>query len=192
VAQATGAKKSIYQLKVTLKGSRPPIWRRVLVPGDIRLSDLHDVLQVVMGWHDYHLHVFTAGGESYGALDPDYGLEDTIDERRVPLSRIAKTPGSRILYEYDFGDSWYHELLVEKILPPDPGVQYPICVTGRRACPPEDIGGIWRYGQFLAAIADPENPDHEELLEWIGGNFDPGAFDLAAINRRLGLLPRRS
>ena len=191
MAVTARSKPTITQLKVTLKGSRPPIWRRILVPSEITLPRLHEVLQAAMGWHNYHLHMFSAGGRSYGEPGPDFDLEDVANERRVPLSLIAPRLGARVLYEYDFGDSWEHELLVEKILPPDAGMRYPICVTGRRACPPEDVGGIWGYTEFLATLADPEHPEHAEMLEWIGGSFDADAFDLGEVNQRLGSLSRR-
>jgi len=103
----------------------------------------------------------------------------------VKLKDVVSREKAKFIYEYDFGDGWEHELLVEKILPPTAGQRYPICLKGKRACPPEDVGGIWGYADFLEAIQDPNNPDHEDLLEWIGGSFDPEAFDLEEINRRL-------
>jgi hypothetical protein len=175
---------SIYQLKVTLKGSKPPIWRRLQLRGDTRLSELHDILQLAMGWGDAHLHQFTAGEQSFGRPDADDWTE-VRDERQVVLSQVARAEKARLGYEYDFGDSWEHQLLVEKILPPEPGKDYPVCVAGKRACPPEDVGGIWGYADFLAAIRDPEHREHKELLEWIGGAFDPEAFDLEAVNAAL-------
>jgi hypothetical protein len=181
------AKADIYQLKVTLKHSKPPIWRRIQVPGDINLGKLHHILQVVMGWEDYHLHQFIVGGEYYGEPHPDYEVwgPEMRDERRVKLYQIAPDEGSRLLYEYDFGDSWEHDLLVEKILPPEPGVDYPRCLKGKRAGPPEDVGGVWGYDSFLEAMRDPDHPDHEDLLEWVGGEFDPESFDLDGINEDL-------
>lgn len=174
----------IYQLKITLRGSRPPIWRRVLAPGDITLAKLHAVVQAAMGWYDSHLHEFTVDGMSYGVPHPDYGGE-VKSERRVKLSEVATAPKAKLRYVYDFGDDWDHEILVEKILPPEPGVQYPVCIAGRRACPPEDCGGVWGYANFLAAIQDPAHPEHDDMLEWIGGSFDSEAFDLEAINQAL-------
>ncbi|MSP12187.1 MAG: plasmid pRiA4b ORF-3 family protein [Chloroflexi bacterium] len=174
----------IYQLKVTLKGSKPPIWRRIQVRGSTTLAKCHMILQIVMGWTDSHLHQFDVGGVYYGTPDSDWG-EDIKNERRVKLEQIVSAVKDRFVYEYDFGDSWEHQIVVEKILAPEPGVHYPICLTGKRACPPEDVGGIWSYPEFLEAIRNPEHPEHEEMLEWIGDGFDPQAFDPEAVNRVL-------
>jgi hypothetical protein len=173
----------VYQLKVTIQGIRPPIWRRLQVRGSATLPKLHDAIQIAMGWTDSHLHMFNVGGVSYGLPDP--GLDDVRSEQRVKLGQIVSGAKDRFTYEYDFGDSWEHEILVEKVLPPDPGVHYPICLAGKRACPPEDVGGVWGYADFLDAIAHPEHAEHEEMLEWVGGAFDPEAFDLQAVNGAL-------
>ena len=180
--RAETAPPMIYQIKVTLKGSKPPIWRRIQVRGDITLARLHKVLQAVLGWHDYHLHSFRVDGIEYGQPDPDLPMRS---DKNVKLNQFIPGEKFRFTYEYDFGDSWEHLLVVEKILPPEPGVHYPRCLAGKRACPPEDVGGIWAYPQFLEAIRDPEHPQHEELLDWVGGEFDPEAFDLEAVNRKL-------
>lgn len=174
----------IYQLKVTLRGSKPPIWRRIQVPGDVTLAKLHDILQVAMGWTNSHMHQFITGAGYYGVPDRESGL-DIKSERTARLERIAPAEKIRFIYEYDFGDSWQHEILVEKILPPEAGVRYPLCITGKRSGPPEDCGGIWGYEELLAATRDPENPEHEEMLEWVGDDFDPEAFDLEEINAAL-------
>jgi len=181
----------IYQIKVTLDDTHPPIWRRILVPAHTTLLKLHDILQIVMGWEDYHLHMFTIEGSIYG--DPannEYGDLGTIDEANYKLSQVIYQEGQRLSYEYDFGDSWDHTLLVEKILPPQEGVRYPLCLKGKRACPPEDVGGVWGYENFLEAIRDPNHDDHEEYLTWIGGKFDPEAFDLEEVNTRLRRMGR--
>jgi hypothetical protein len=160
------------------------------VTDDITLPKFHRILQVIMGWEDYHLHVFDIGGVNYSM--PYYPGEVDLDEmgmtseKRVKLSKLALAEKSRFLYEYDLGDSWIHEILVEKILPPDPEVKYPICIAGERAAPPEDCGGVWGYEEFVEAISDPENPEHDEYLDWAGGDFDLEKFDLEAINRELG------
>lgn len=184
------AQDAIYQIKVTLQNSKPPIWRRLLVPGDTTLADLHDIIQVAMGWEDYHLHQFIIQGEYYGEPSPD-DLFDVHDERKVTLRQIAPHEGFRFRYEYDFGDGWLHQILVEKILPPEPGQFYPVCIAGKQACPPEDVGGIWGYYEFLEAIQDPDHPEHEDYLEWIGGEFDPEAFDLEAVNQGLRAMGER-
>jgi Plasmid pRiA4b ORF-3-like protein len=174
----------VYQIKVTLKGSRPPIWRRMQVINDTTLAQLHRLLQCVMGWEDAHLYQFVVSGIRYG--DPRLlGELDAEDARTVPLATLGLCEKRKFLYEYDFGDSWEHELLVEKILPRDEGKRYPVCLTGKRTCPPEDCGGIWGYASFLEAIRDPEHPEHDEMLEWVGGEFDPDIFDLDEVNREL-------
>jgi hypothetical protein len=185
--RAMPSKARIYQVKVTLNASEPPIWRRVLVPGDVTLERLHYILQVAMGWTNSHLHQFFVGQTSFGQPHPDYGFE-MRDERRVKLSQIASGEGFTFRYEYDFGDSWLHNLVVEKALEPEPGQEYPVCVEGERACPPEDVGGVWGYEVFLDAIGDPDHPEHERYLEWIGGEFDPEEFDLDAVNAALRAL----
>jgi len=174
----------IYQLKVTLHGSPPPIWRRVLVPGKFSLHEVHQVIQLVMGWTDSHLHQFIIDGQYYSIPSPE-DFESVRDERRHSLSQIVTREKSKFFYEYDFGDSWEHEIVVEKILSPESGVKYPACIKGKRACPPEDVGGLWGYETFLEAIGDPHHEEHDSYLEWVGGDFDPEACDLVEINQAL-------
>ena len=176
--------RAVYQIKVTLQGSKPPIWRRIQITSDITLVQLHRILQRVMGWEGSHLYQFVMGGIAYGDTGM-VGEWDVEDARTVTLAALVRGEKSKLLYEYDFGDSWEHELLVEKILPRDEGKRYPVCLTGQRACPPEDCGGIWGYASFLEAIRDPEHPEHDEMLEWVGGEFDPDIFDLDEVNREL-------
>ena len=183
-AKTPGSADQIYQLKITLRDSKPPIWRRVLVPGSFSLYKLHHVIQRAMGWTDSHLHQFIVDGQYFGLPSPD-DWEPMIDERRHTLSKIAPEPKYKFVYEYDFGDSWEHQILVEAIMPAEAGVKYPVCIKGKRACPPEDVGGVWGYEVFLAAIADPEHEEHEMYTEWIGDDFDPEAFDLEEINADL-------
>jgi hypothetical protein len=179
------ASKEIYQLKITLTGIKPPIWRRVQVPADLTLAKLHDVIQVVMGWTNAHLHQFIIDGTYYGLRDPDFGLDDVEDERKVKLNQVVRGEKAKFTYEYDFGDSWEHALVVEKVLPPESGVKYPVCVEGKRNCPPEDCGGIWGYEEILEVLQNPKHPEYEERLEWLGGEYDPEAFDVAEVNRGL-------
>ena len=144
-----------------------------------------------MGWEDCHLHQFIVRGEYYGPLDPEdaTGTWKRRTRRRSQISKIAKTGRKvRFIYEYDFGDSWQHEILLEKILEPEPNVTYPRCIEGARACPPEDVGGIWGYAEFLEAISDPNHEDHDEMVEWIGGEFDPEKFSVDKVNKELGEL----
>ena len=180
----------VYQIKVTLKGSKPPIWRRMQVTSETTLAQLHRILQRVMGWEGYHLYQFVVGGMAYG--DPSMLEEmEGEDARKATLATLVRGEKSKILYEYDFGDSWDHELLIEKVLPCEAGKRYPVCLTGKRACPPEDCGGIWSYASFLDAIQHPQHPEHEDMLEWVGGAFDPEAFDLDEINREIQNLKER-
>ena len=173
---------SIHQIKVTLRNIDPPIWRRIQVKSDIRLDKLHDLLQIVMGWNNEHLHGFRVGRKSYGI--PAAFSDDTIDERKARLDEVAKN-GGKLIYEYDFGDSWEHELEIETVLEPEPGVHYPVCLAGARACPPEDCGGFPGYERLLDALRDPANEEYAEQLEWLG-DFDPEAFDLDKVNVHLG------
>ena len=177
------SKAPIYRIKVTLRHIAPPVWRRIEVPADIKLGKLHDVLQMAMGWTDSHLHGFRVGRDSYGVPDPDFP-GDFNNERNVRLNQIADE-GDTIIYDYDFGDSWEHDLKIEKLLPPEPGAHYPRCLKGSRACPPEDCGGPWGYQNLLDALKDPKHENHEEMLEWFGDGLDPEAFDLDDINEAL-------
>lgn len=176
----------IYQLKVTLKGIRPPVWRRIQLFQHATFYDLHLTLQTVMGWWNYHLYAFRAGDvqivepevlESWGEEGPD-----PIHTRLMDYVRDVK---ARFTYEYDFGDSWLHQLVLEKRLPVEPGAFYPRCVAGKRACPPEDVGGAWGYQRFQEIMADPDHPEHEQYREWAGGHFDPEAFSVDRVNERL-------
>ncbi len=174
------ASAQIYQLKVTLKDIRPPVWRRIQVVSDIKLAKLHRVIQDAFGWTDSHLHAFSVAGESYGVPDPDFPGE-TRSERNVQLDGIAAM-GDHFVYEYDFGDGWRHEILVEKELPAEPDAHYPRCLAGKRACPPEDCGGAWGYQNLLNILANPKHEEYEETLEWLGGKSDPEAFELNEVN----------
>lgn len=178
--------QTVYQFKITLKGIRPPIWRRFQVHSDITFYELHRVLQKVMGWYDAHLHLFDLDGLIVTDAETLAEVwEDGLDEQQVRLPQYVKQAGQKLRYEYDFGDSWEHELLLEKILPAEADVYYPRCLKGKRACPPEDCGGVWGYANLLEAMADESHPEREMYLEWLGGKLDPEAFDLAEINERL-------
>jgi hypothetical protein len=183
----------IYQLKVTLKGSKPPIWRRIQVPSDISLYKLHQILQVVMGWTDSHLYQFVVselfGKVYYGEPVPEYGAE-MKSARRMKLNQVASAEKDTFIYEYDFGDCWDHQILVEKILPAAVGVRYPLCLVGKRACPPEDCGGIWGYAELLETIKDPADPEYASMREWLDESFDPEEFDLEDVNQLLHQLTK--
>lgn len=175
---------NILQLCVSLEEIEPRIWRRIQVPDSFTLRQLHRVIQVSMGWQDSHLHQFTLSGKRYGEPDPE-DEENVIDERTVRLRDLPLSIGVSIGYEYDFGDNWQHRVVLEKTLAPDPKTIYPACVAGERSAPPEDVGGAGGYAEFLEAIADPNHEDHDANLEWAGGQFDPKAFSVAEVNRRL-------
>ena len=176
--------RSIYQLKITLKGSKPPIWRRLLVPSTITLPELHNVFQVTMGWTDTHLHQFVVGKKCYGEPDPDF--EDSlIDEAEVRANQLLKKEKDILMYEYDFGDGWEHKVELEKVLPFEKGIPLPKCLKGKRGCPPEDVGGVWGYQEFLKAFQDPAHPEHDEMREWAGEYFDPENFSVLEVNELL-------
>ena len=176
----------IYQIKVTLRDSQLPIWRRIQVRSDITLAKLHRILQRVMGWENAHLHQFVVRGKYYGMTDQDKGEPRKVrDERNYTLGELVAEASAEFVYYYDLGDNWEHVLVVEGTLPPQEGVRYPVCLAGARACPPEDVGGVPGYENFLEAMRDPQHPEHEEYLEWIGGDFDPEAFDVDEVNRHL-------
>lgn len=168
----------VFQLKVTLRDTKPAVWRRVLVDGSSTLDHVHEVIQAAFGWWNYHLHDFEIDGSNYAAPDPDdddWGVP-SIDESGVRLDSIAG-PSSRFLYRYDFGDNWRHDVVVEKVLPRDASMVVPSCVDGRRACPPEDCGGTGGFRDLLAILANPRHPEFRERREWMGRDYDPDAFD---------------
>ena len=172
----------VFQIKVTLRGTRPPIWRRILVSRNINLAQFHNILQVVMGWEDCHLHHFRVGNTFYGTPSDDFGM-GTKNEKKVHLDEVLRKPKDRMMYEYDFGDSCEHDVVLEKIIPKNPKMKYPFMVKGKGTCPPEDIGGVWGYYEFLEAVSDPNHPNHEEMLEWHGDDtFNPDDFDADVIN----------
>jgi hypothetical protein len=176
---------TIYQLKISLRDTKPPIWRRVTVPDDFTLAALHRVIQIAMGWMGGHLHEFDTGHVSYGEADPNWP-DDMEDEAGVKLKKLLKKEKQKIRYIYDFGDDWDHVIELEKILTSDTASPTPQCITGRRACPPEDCGGIYGYYELLDISNDPEHPDYDEMGDWFGEeDFDPAFFDLDEVNKRL-------
>ena len=177
----------LYQVKITLKSSKPPIWRRVVVRSDMKLDRLHQVIQVVMGWTDSHLHQFIVGRTFYGRPDPEFADmgPEMLNERRFTVADVAPAAKNKFIYEYDFGDGWQHEVLVEKALPPDVAFGHPVCLGGANACPPEDCGGIWGYYNLLETLADPKHAEHEEMKDWLGGEWDSTLFELDSANEML-------
>ena len=187
--------EDIYQIKVTLLGTQPPIWRRLLVPSSLTLAQLHNVLQIAMGWENGHMHEFRVGQRRFGRpepADPFMRMPRAESERTARLSAVLQRVGAKMIYTYDFGDSWEHAIVFEKQLPPDPDTKYPTCIDGKLACPPEDCGGIPGFYDLLDALADPNHDRHEELREWIGDDFDPQAFSVENVNRMLSPARRRS
>lgn len=176
----------IYRLHIALRGPRPPIWRRVLVPGNWSLGALHYVVQVAMGWTNSHLHQFIVG-DDYISLYRVEGITSR-DSAQVTLAEIALQPKTKFVYEYDFGDSWEHDIIVEAIVSPEAERRYPVCTAGKRACPPEDCGGVYGYENLLAILSDPAHEEHDDMVAWLRQmhpGFDPEHFDLAAVNKRL-------
>jgi hypothetical protein len=179
---------ALFQFRISLKDSKPLIWRRIQIE-DCTLDKLHEHIQTAMGWTNSHLHQFEIIGKRYG--DPML-LEETFDEMgyedstKSAISEIVPKDGKqfRFSYEYDFGDSWEHEILFEGCPTKEPSTKYPVCLEGERACPPEDVGGIGGFYRFLEALADPKHEQHEELLEW-AGPFDPERFDVAQATREM-------
>lgn len=182
--------KQIYQIKMALKGSKPNIWRRVLMPSDLPLGDVHQIIQTTMGWDNYHLHQFLKDRNYYTVRAPgetDWDIMDSIDYKKMKLklSNLLKAEKDKMVYEYDFGDGWAHDIILEKILPVDPKIKYPVCTAGKMNCPPEDCGGIWGYANMLEILKNPEHEEYNEYLEWLGEEFDPAFFDIAEVNELL-------
>lgn len=180
--------RPVYQFKITLGDASPPIWRRIQVK-HCTLDKLHEHIQTAMGWTNSHLHLFQIGEQRY--VDPELFEEDWSeteyqDSTTTRLTDVLPTDGAplHIRYEYDFGDGWIHDVLFEGVRPAEPGVKYPICLEGKRACPPEDVGGLRGYADYLEALADPTHEEHEMMLEW-NGPFDPEAFDAEQAGRAM-------
>lgn len=184
-----GQQAPVYQVKVGLRGTKPPIWRRLEVPADTNLARLHTIIQLAFDWEDSHLHVFETPYGRFGTPDVDLGHRD---EKSVSLEQVLPDVKAKISYTYDFGDSWEHEIALEKILERSPSVRYPRCTGGRRAAPPEDCGGIWGYEALLQILDDPSHPEHHERLEWLGlddpADLDPTEFYGAGVTAALSRL----
>ncbi len=183
----------IARLKITLDEIKPRIWRRIEVPLAIRLDDLHVVIQEAMGWENYHLYEFRAGGFSWGIPDQDFDFgEQPLAAKKATLAGLLGDAGRKTFkYLYDFGDGWEHSIRVERVVATDPEARYPRLLAAERRCPPEDCGGPWGYVDYLEAIADPNHENHDEMIEWRGPGFDPNDVDEAGIHKRLGRLATR-
>lgn len=209
---------TIHYLRITLRDSKPAIWRRVAVPSEFTLGQLHEVVQIAMGWTDSHLHQFMLKDKNLIDRDPgliarlsDEGRWDDIfaatrgmrvfvstttpfgeptemegeDEDAVTLGEVCPKVKSKLTYEYDFGDGWDHTIEVQKIETPRPGVEYPACLAGKRACPPEDCGGVYGYAHMLEVAGDPEHEEYDDVIDWLDEGFDPEAFDIDEVNDML-------
>ncbi len=178
----------IYQIQIALADSSPKIWRRILVQPTLRLSDFHMTIQIVMGWENDHLHQFIKNKTFYTVrLEDDWTWDDlrNVDYKKLKISDLLNKAKEEIEYEYDFGDSWHHEIILEEILPADANEKYPVCTDGQMACPPEDCGGIWGYYGMLEIIGNPEHEEYEEYMQWLGREFNPEEFDKDSVNKRL-------
>jgi len=179
--------QALYQIKVVLLETDPPIWRRFVVPSSVTLHRLHLVLQDVMGWTNSHLYRFQIRTKEYAEPNPDneFCELDFKNSRRTKLGQLVTKNGDVFRYEYDFGDGWDHMLLVEGILEYDHSARYPLCLTGERACPPEDCGGTHGYAELLEIIRDPDHEEYLDMMTWLGGHFDPDSFDVTIVSQKL-------
>lgn len=182
----------IARLRVSLKGIEPAIWRRVEVPLTATLKALHDVIQAAFLWQDYHLHVFEVGEERYGVPDPEWdSLRSIRSEKGVRLAALIERGVASLTYTYDFGDDWQHRIEVEAIEAADPAAEYPRFVAGERRAPPEDIGGVLGYEEFVWAMARPRHREHAAMVRWYGGPYDPDDIGEAEIVVGVAKLARR-
>lgn len=182
---------SVARLKIVLDDVEPPVMRRLAVPLTIRLDRLHLALQAALGWTDSHLYAFRFGDVAFGVPDPEWG-GGPLDARKTTLRAAIEDTGRKTFkYLYDFGDGWEHSIKVEKIEPGITNLGLPILVAATGRCPPEDVGGPPGYAEFLDALADPEHEQHEDVIRWAGGPFDPNTADTAAIDKDLDTLARR-
>jgi len=175
--------KLLYELRVELQRIEPPIWRILHVPSRTNLLKFHRILQRAMGWTNSHLHLFEVDGKWYGEPSSEWDIE-IMDSRKMTLKEIFQGGRTSFLYEYDLGDSWRHEITLLGTMEGE-SEEKPGCTAGARACPPEDCGGITGYYELLAALSDPNHEDHDAMLEWVGGKFNPDAFDVAAVDKAL-------
>jgi hypothetical protein len=180
------------QLKISLKNSSPPIWRRVLVKSSISFYELHYTIQILMGWGNYHLYEYKIGNYRIGLIDdyfddPEFGVPDIINAKEITLDEVlSKGEVKSFSYEYDFGDGWVHSIVAEKTMPLEQDKYYPVCIKGKLNCPPEDCGGLYGYYNLLEIISNKKHPEYKEMIEWMGGRFDPNEFEIDDVNVDLG------
>ncbi len=172
-----------YQLKITLEDIKPVIWRRFLVDSGIKLPDLSKVIQTVMGWTNSHMHQFVKDGKFYSEPDAE-SYHESIDYSKIRLNQVLTDEKKFIIYDYDFGDGWSHKIVLEKIVE-DKKLKHPECVDGKRACPPEDCGGPFGYGNLMEILSDPDNEEYDSMMDWLEGDYDPEFFDMEEVNEML-------
>jgi hypothetical protein len=183
--------EKVVQLKISLKNSTPPIWRRVLVKSSISFYELHYTIQIAMGWGNHHLYEFKIGDYRIGITDEDFDDPESatskiIVAKEVTLDEvISKGDFKKFSYEYDFGDGWMHSIVVEKTMPLDQDKYYPVCIKGKLNCPLEDCGGLYGYYNLLEIISNKKHPEYRDMVEWMGGRFDPTEFEVEDVNEDL-------
>jgi len=173
----------IYQVVVTIRGIRPPIWRRLLIPADLFLHDFHKVLQTAMGWDNQHVHLFLKGKKIFGMKETGWMESgDSQDYTAIRVNDLLRRPGDKMVYHYDMGDDWMHDVVLENVTEPVPDIYYPLCVDGARECPPEDCGGPQGYKEMIEAVKDPSSPHHRFFKALFPEGMDPEYFDKELIN----------
>jgi len=178
----------VYQIQISLTNSKPEIWRKILVQPNLSLANFHMTIQIVMGWDNSHLHQFIKNKTFYTRKmedDMTWGDLNNVDYKGLKISDLLKNENDKIDYEYDFGDSWHHDIVLEKILDTSEKTKYPTCIDGKLACPPEDCGGIWGYSDLLKVLNNPGHKDYADLLDWLDGEFDPNYFNIEKTNLNL-------
>jgi hypothetical protein len=176
----------IYRVHVSLREIEPAIWRRIELSSQTTLKQLHRILQITMGWENYHLHEYIFDGRRYGTADPAYdGTGEIIRETGVRLATVLPEPGAEILYVYDFGDYWQHDVRLEAVFLAESGIKYPRLLDGARSCPPQNCGGAGGYADLLEILPDPTHEEFEHMREWAGPRFDAEVFSVDASNERL-------
>lgn len=176
--------RNIFQFKIALQGSKPRVYRTIHVEDNRTFYEFHHIIQISMGWLNYHLFQFKT--PDYFISDPSFfDYKEILDSKKVKLNQMFFEEGEKIQYEYDFGDGWIHSIRLEKILPIKLNQTYPVCIRGKRNCPPEDCGGIWNYQNLIEVIVDKKHPDYKEVQEWLGDDFDPDEFNIKQINEEL-------
>ncbi|MEO6733960.1 MAG: plasmid pRiA4b ORF-3 family protein [Ferruginibacter sp.] len=183
----------VIQLTVSLQNSKPQIWRSILVNSHTTFFELHHIIQIVMGWKNYHLFEFNLDGYRIGMIEENeegYQLNRPLDATKILLTDILSLEKDSFQYNYDFGDCWVHEITLEQTLQRDEKQTYPICIKGEMNCPPEDCGGIHGFYDMLKILNNKKHPEHKDTRNWIGKKYAPESFDASKINRQLKQLEK--